>query len=99
MTIPLSDEPPPESTGKTTVGFEHLLASEREKIAAISARYHDLHDDLGQSAIDFTVTLKDGSTQVHAIPLGEGKVVEAARLWLADLERQVGFKIPFTVAA
>lgn len=98
MSISLSDDPAPEKANESTLGFEHLVASERERIASITARYRDLHDNLGQSVIDFTIAMKDGTTESHAIPLGEGKVQEAARTWIADLQKQTGFNIPLTVA-
>jgi len=87
------------ATGNTPVGFEHWLVSEKGKIKSISALYHDLHDSEGQSAIEFTIGLIDGTTDSRRVPLGEGKVREAAQIWIRELEGQSGLVIPLDVAA
>ena len=93
----VTNEVPPESTGETPVGFEHWLTLEKTRIAAITARYHDMRDQPGQSMVDFVVTTTDGKQLSHRIPLGEGKVEETARMWVADLAKRSGLTIPLTV--
>ncbi len=93
----LTNEVPPESTGETPVGFEHWIILEKERLAAITARYHDMKDQPGQSVVDFSVTTTDGKQTNHRIPLGEGKVEETARVWLRDLEKLSGLTIPLAV--
>jgi hypothetical protein len=98
FTMSLSNEIPPESTAETPVGFEHWIVSEKDRIAAITARYFTLNDQVGQGVVEFVVTTTEGLPSTHRIPLGEGKVEETARLWLAELEKQSGLSIPLTVA-
>ncbi len=93
----LTNDVPPVSTGETPVGFEHWIASEKERITAITAHYHDVNGQPGQSVVDFSVTSTDGKQTDHRIPLGEGKVEETARLWLSELEQLSGLTIPLTV--
>jgi len=81
------------ATGETPLGFGHWLISEKEKIAAISARHRDLNDDLGQSEVEFSITMKDGKTETRHVQLGEGKVAEVVRIWVRELEKDSGLTI------
>jgi hypothetical protein len=88
-----------KSTGETPLGFGHWIVSEKGKIISIVAHYHNLHDELGQSVVEFSLAMIDGSNLTHKIPLGEGKVQEAARTWVRELEELSGLTIPFEIAS
>ena len=97
--VPWSEREFLEATGLTAGAFERWLASEKEKVTTIAGHYRSLTDDRGDSIIEFTMVLTDGKTHCRRVLLGEGKVEEAARTLIKDLEAQSGKTIAFTVAA
>jgi len=47
--------------------------------------------------VEFQIAMTDGKMHCRRVALGEGKVQETARIWIAELEAQSGFAIPLTV--
>ncbi len=84
-------------TGLSVEAFEQYASLEKAKITAMRALYRPIPNDPGNSVVEFAITMADGKNHCRRIPLGEGKVEETARMWLADLEKQTGLTIPLTV--
>jgi len=84
-----------EATGLTVGAFERWLMSEKEKVVSISARYKSLEDEQGTSLVEFSMVMTDGKTHCRRVLLGEGKVEEAARTMVRELEEQSGFVIAY----
>jgi hypothetical protein len=72
--------------------------SEKEKIVSISARYRSIEDEQGSSVVEFFLVMADGKTHCRRALLAEGKVEEAARTWIRELEDQSGFAIAYSIA-
>jgi lysyl-tRNA synthetase class 1 len=87
-----------ESTGLSVEAFEQFVSLEKAKIMSIQATYRAIASDPGNSVVEFLLAMTDGKNHARRVPLGEGKVEETARLWLADLEKQTGLTIPLTVS-
>ena len=85
-----------EATGMPPGAFERWLTSEKEKITSISARYRPLKDGNGESVVEFDLVMTDGKNHCRRVLMGEGKVEEAARILVRELEAQSGFTIPYT---
>ena len=85
-----------EATGLTSGGFERWLASEKEKVVSVSAKYRVLTDALESSIVEFFIVMTDGKTHCRRVLLGEGKVEETARLLVKELEAQSGLVIAFS---
>jgi lysyl-tRNA synthetase class 1 len=94
--VPFDEHEFLEMTGMTAGAFERWLASEKEKIVSLSARYRSIEDERGESVVEFMLVMTDGKTHGRRVLLGEGKVEETARLLVRDLETQSGFAIAFT---
>jgi lysyl-tRNA synthetase class 1 len=86
-----------QSTGLSVEMFEQYLSLEKAKIVSISATYRSIPDDEGNSVVEFLMAMTDGKNHARRVPLGEGKVEETARIWIAAMEKQFGFKISYTV--
>ena len=84
-------------TGLSVETFEQYASLEKGKITAMRAHYRPIPSDPGNSVVEFAITMTDGKNHARRVPLGEGKVAETARMWLADLEKQTGLTIPLTV--
>jgi hypothetical protein len=81
-----------------TVGaFERWLISEKTKIVSISVRYRSIEEGPGTSVVEFFLVMTDGKTHCRRALLGEGKVEEAARTWIRELEEQSGFAIAYSI--
>jgi hypothetical protein len=80
----------------TAGAFERWLASEKEKILSLSAAYRPLGEGNGESVIEFSIVMTDGKNHCRRVLMGEGKVEEAARTLVGDLEAQSGFSIPYS---
>ena len=80
----------------TAGAFERWLASEKEKIVSIFAHYRPLKDGNGESMIEFNMVMTDGKNHCRRVLMGEGKVEEAARNLIRELEKQSGFTIPYS---
>jgi hypothetical protein len=74
-------------------GFERWLASEKEKIVSVAAKYRVLNDAQESSIVEFSMVMTDGKTHCRRVLLGEGKVEETARMLIKELEAQSGFAI------
>jgi lysyl-tRNA synthetase class 1 len=85
-----------QSTALTVGTFERWLISEKEKIISISSRYKTLDDEQENSVVEFVMVMTDEKTHCRRVLLGEGKIEETARTWIAELENQSGFAIAFT---
>ena len=86
-----------ETTGLTPGAFERWLTSEKAKVVSLSARYRSLEGERGESMVEFLIVMTDGKTHCRRVLLGEGKVEEAARTFIRELEEQSGFAIPLAV--
>ena len=84
-------------TGLSVEAFEQYASLEKQKITAMRAHYRPIPSDPGNSVVEFAITMADGKNHARRVPLGEGKVEETARMWLADLQKQAGLTIPLTV--
>jgi lysyl-tRNA synthetase class 1 len=84
-------------TGLSVEAFEQFVSLEKAKILSMRATYRSIVNDPGNSVVEFLLAMADGKNHCRRVPLGEGKVEETARMWLADLEKQSGFTIPLTV--
>jgi lysyl-tRNA synthetase class 1 len=82
-----------EATGLNAGGFERWLASEKEKIVSVAAKYRVLNDAQESSIVEFSMVMTDGKTHCRRVLLGEGKVEETARMLIKELEAQSGFAI------
>jgi lysyl-tRNA synthetase class 1 len=82
-----------EATGLNAGGFERWLASEKEKIVSVAAKYRVLSDAQESSVVEFSMVMTDGKTHCRRVLLGEGKVEETARMFIKELEAQSGFAI------
>jgi lysyl-tRNA synthetase class 1 len=85
------------ATGLSVEAFEQWVSLEKARILSMAAKYRPVENDPGNSVVEFTIAMTDGKNHGRRVPLGEGKVEETARLWLADLEKQAGMAIPLTV--
>jgi lysyl-tRNA synthetase class 1 len=94
--VPHSEKEFLQSTGLSVEMFEQYLSLEKAKIASIAAKYAPIPDDEGNSVVEFLIGMSDGKTHARRVPLGEGKVEETARIWIAALEKQFGFKIAYS---
>jgi lysyl-tRNA synthetase class 1 len=97
LEVPWTEREFLQATGLSVEAFEQWLSLEREKIISLRARYRLIPDDPGNSVVEFAIAMKDGKQHARRVPLGEGKVLEMARNWVADLEKQSGFAIPLAV--
>ena len=95
--VPWSEGEFLNETGLTVEGFEQFLSMEKAKITSITALYRPILDDPGNSVVEFQIAMTDGKMHCRRVALGEGKVQETARIWIAELEAQSGFAIPLTV--
>jgi len=86
-----------QATGLAPGAFERWLASEKEKIVSLTARYRQLQDGNGESVIEFNIVMTDGKNHCRRVLMGEGKVEESARILVRELEAQSGFSIPYTI--
>jgi lysyl-tRNA synthetase, class I len=86
-----------QATGLSVEAFEQWLSLEKAKLVSLAALYRPIPDDPGNSVIEFQIGMADGKTHCRRVPLGEGKVQETARIWIADLEKQTGLTIPLSV--
>jgi lysyl-tRNA synthetase class 1 len=86
-----------EATGVAVGAFERWLISEKTKIVSISARYRSIEEGPGTSVVEFFLVMTDGKTHCRRALLGEGKVEEAARTWIRELEEQSGFAIAYSI--
>jgi len=86
-----------QATGLAPGAFERWLASEKEKIVSLTARYRSLQDGNGESVIEFNIVMTDGKNHCRRVLMGEGKVEESARILVRELEAQSGFSIPYTI--
>jgi lysyl-tRNA synthetase class 1 len=84
-------------TGLSVEAFEQYASLEKAKITSMRALYRSIPGDPGNSVVEFAITMTDGKNHARRVPLGEGKVEETARMWLADLQKQSGLTIPLTV--
>jgi lysyl-tRNA synthetase, class I len=85
-----------QATGMPPGAFERWLTSEKEKITSITARYRPLKEGNGESVVEFNMVMSDGKNHCRRVLMGEGKVEEAARIMIRELETQSGFTIPYT---
>ncbi|MCE0522862.1 MAG: lysine--tRNA ligase [Methylacidiphilales bacterium] len=84
-----------EATGLTAGAFERWLMSEKAKIVSISARYKSIDNEVGTSYVEFLMVMTDGKNHCRRVLLGEGKVEEAVRMWIGELESRTGFAIAY----
>ncbi|MEI9998492.1 MAG: lysine--tRNA ligase [Verrucomicrobiota bacterium] len=85
------------ATGLSPESFEQFVSLEKARIVSMSAHYRPVANDPGNSVVEFTIAMSDGKTHARRVPLGEGKVEETARMWLVDVEKQLGKPVPLTV--
>lgn len=93
--VPYSEREFLQSTGLSVEMFEQYVSLERAKIVSIAAKYGPIVDDPGNSVVEFRMVMTDGKTHIRRVPLGEGKVEETARIWIAAMEKQFGFRIAY----
>jgi lysyl-tRNA synthetase class 1 len=86
------------ASGLSVEAFEQYVSLDKAKIVSMSATYRAIENEPGNSVVEFLIPMTDGKLHARRVPLGEGKVAETARLWLADLQNQTGLTIPLTVA-
>jgi lysyl-tRNA synthetase class 1 len=86
-----------EATGLTAGAFERWLTSERAKVLSLSARYRSLESERGESVVEFLMMMTDGKSHCRRVLLGEGKVEEAARTFIRELEDQSGLAVPLSI--
>lgn len=97
--VPWSESEFLGATGLSVEAFDQFLSLEKARIGAIRATYRSVENDPGNSVVEFVMEMADGKTHCRRVVLGEGKVEETARMWLADLEKQSGLKIPLTTVS
>jgi len=95
--VPYSERDFLGETGLSVEAFEQYASLEKAKITAMRALYRPIPSDPGNSVVEFAIVMTDGKNHCRRVPLGEGKVEETARMWLADLQKQTGLTIPLTV--
>ena len=94
--VPWSEREFLATTGLSVEAFEQWVSLEKLKLVSLSAHYRPIPDDPGNSVVEFQIVMTDGKTHCRRVPLGEGKVGETARRWIADLEKQAGLPISLT---
>ena len=95
--VPYNERDFLSETGLSVEAFEQFASLEKGKITSMRALYRPIPSDPGNSVVEFAIVTSDGKNHARRVPLGEGKVQETARMWLADLEKQSGLTIPLTV--
>jgi lysyl-tRNA synthetase class 1 len=82
-----------EATGLNVGNFERWFISEREKVVSVTATLKEIDEGPGNLVVVFLIILTDGKTHCRRVLLGEGKVVETAHTWLAELKTASGLAI------